>query len=161
MFSLTSLYLVFLAVTPLTALLFPLYSTERARNKVASAPQGLIQHPQIQWGKPPWAGCGEVGELSQRPPKPTKHCRGFQTLISIRSCHLHTVQGTSKSVKAQVYMEQSNKKEQNRWRKKRTATNEVLCLEVCFLTACALVATQCCSRFFSGLNAELMVSYTI
>lgn len=47
-----------------------------------------------------------------------------ETLISIQSSPLHGMEDTSKSVKAKVYMEQSNEKEQNRQlqvgRKKRT-----------------------------------------
>lgn len=53
MFSLTALYFVFLTVTPLTALLFPLYSTARSRNKVACALGGPDPAPPNPPGKTP------------------------------------------------------------------------------------------------------------
>lgn len=131
MFSLATLYFVFLTVAPLTALLFPLHCTARARDKVAV----LIQQPQIQQGNPPssapcsWAGCGK-GVSSPKDPQTNK------MLPRLPETHQHSElppphhAGPFKECKSnRLCMEESNKREQNRWRKKRTATNEGFCLK--------------------------------
>lgn len=69
------------------------------------------------------AGCGEAGELSCRAQNQQNVARLLQMLISIRSSSSCGMEDTSKSLEANVYMEQGTERQHKRWpqvgRKKR------------------------------------------